>query len=174
MSLVNDNVSPITGNPMRSKRLPTTKEARPECWSLDGNYLGATPMTWWDDMEVGSLVYFEDDARFVIGMAVLHEWPPPAWIDVCDGLAALPARAWWEWHWYRNIDPFLQRSPIPKKMRQHVIERDGYVCGLCGGDVDQADLHIDHILPVSLGGQNEPSNLQVAHSLCNIKKGNRI
>jgi 5-methylcytosine-specific restriction endonuclease McrA len=35
------------------------------------------------------------------------------------------------------------------------------------------DVHIDHIVPYSLGGPDELYNLQVAHSSCNIRKGAR-
>ncbi|MEL7043064.1 MAG: HNH endonuclease [Pseudomonadota bacterium] len=32
---------------------------------------------------------------------------------------------------------------------------------------------IDHILPVSKGGTDDPGNLQLAHAQCNKVKGNR-
>lgn len=65
------------------------------------------------------------------------------------------------------------REKIPSRLRRAVLERDGLVCGLCGHDVDEDDVHIDHITPVTRGGRNRLDNLQVAHSLCNIRKGNR-
>lgn len=169
-----DLVSPITGAAIRQKCLPATADDRPESWALDGNYLGSPVLTWWEGLSVMPIVDLPDDARWKIGTAVLCDWMPPPWWYTAFGHAAMPSRAWYEWHWYRGIDPFMERRPIPKKMRAAVIERDGYVCGLCGGDVEQDDVHIDHIVPVSLGGQNELSNLQVAHSLCNIRKGNRV
>jgi 5-methylcytosine-specific restriction endonuclease McrA len=33
---------------------------------------------------------------------------------------------------------------------------------------------IDHIIPLSLGGQDTPQNMQVSHESCNMKKGNNI
>lgn len=170
------DISPITGRQIRAKRIPTTVEARPECWAIDGNYLGAEPLSWWDGSgPVSALVNsFSEEQRFVIAVAVLHEWPPPAWIELAYGMAEIPSRAWWEWHWYRTIDPFTQRKPIPKSLRDYVIERDEYVCGLCGGEVEPDDVHLDHIVPVTHGGQNEAGNLQVAHSICNLRKGNRV
>lgn len=66
------------------------------------------------------------------------------------------------------------RTPIPKWMRDQVLDRDGLTCGLCGGDVEAGDVHMDHILPVTRGGKNRVTNLQVTHSRCNIRKGNRI
>lgn len=122
---------------------------------------------------------FPDDRRREIILAALAEEKPEKWlyfgpIGSQRPLAAIESRAWYEWHWYRGIDPDRQRAPLPAWLRRAVIERDGGVCGLCGGDVDPGDIHIDHILPVSLGGQDLMENLQVAHSKCNIRKGNRV
>lgn len=85
-----------------------------------------------------------------------------------------PSRAWYEWHWARGRDPDRERQPLSAKLRATVIERDGYVCRLCGGDVDRDDVHIDHIHPVRHGGNDTLANLQVAHSRCNISKGARL
>ena len=65
------------------------------------------------------------------------------------------------------------REKIPQGLRRAVIERDGLQCRLCGHEVDPDDVHIDHIQPVTKGGRNRLDNLQVAHSRCNIRKGNR-
>lgn len=66
------------------------------------------------------------------------------------------------------------RQKIPADVRRSVIARDGGVCGLCGQPVPNEDVHIDHIYPQSLGGADELDNLQVTHSLCNMRKGNRV
>src|SRR5690606_30528426 len=60
-------------------------------------------------------------------------------------------------------------------------ERDGDDCQLCGAVIDfslrKEDtfmcVSVDHITPRSLGGSNDEANLQLAHLLCNISKGNR-
>lgn len=48
-------------------------------------------------------------------------------------------------------------------------------CGLCRGHLPEAydgrTCHIDHVLPVALGGDNRPSNLQAVHAACNLAKG---
>lgn len=59
------------------------------------------------------------------------------------------------------------------ELRASVIARDGYVCGICGGDVEAGDVHLDHIRPVSKGGPTTFDNLRVTHSFCNISRGNR-
>lgn len=58
-----------------------------------------------------------------------------------------------------------------RSVREIVIKRDGYVCGICGGAVEPDDVHIDHVRPRARGGDHRLSNLQVAHSRCNIRKG---
>jgi 5-methylcytosine-specific restriction endonuclease McrA len=60
------------------------------------------------------------------------------------------------------------------RFRMVIIERDGYVCGICGGDVDLDDVDIDHITPVNHGGPSTPENLRVTHSSCNRRRGNRV
>jgi 5-methylcytosine-specific restriction endonuclease McrA len=34
-------------------------------------------------------------------------------------------------------------------------------------------LHLDHIVPTSLGGSDHPGNLQVTHAACNMRKGDK-
>lgn len=107
-----------------------------------------------------------------IAALVARPKPPPRWLDF--GLAQIPSRAWYEWYWQRDINPDKRSSGFSTGLRDLIITRDGYRCGLCGLAVPEDDVHLDHILPRSLGGSDAPSNLQVAHSLCNMRKGNRV
>lgn len=52
-----------------------------------------------------------------------------------------------------------------------VLERDDGCCGICGGDVDPTDFHVDHIIPLSKGGEHSYANVQAAHPSCNVRKG---
>lgn len=61
--------------------------------------------------------------------------------------------------------------------RAWIGERDGWRCGLCRGRVDRRREYphpmapsIDHIVPLSLGGDNALSNLQMTHLRCNLSK----
>lgn len=68
-----------------------------------------------------------------------------------------------------------RRVPLDRYTRNAVLERDGRVCGICTSPIPEDEiLHIDHILPVSRGGTNDPENLQVAHAVCNMRKGARV
>lgn len=55
-----------------------------------------------------------------------------------------------------------------------VIERADGVCGICGGDVDPLNFHVDHIVPLSKGGEHSYANTQAAHPHCNISKGAKV
>jgi len=53
-----------------------------------------------------------------------------------------------------------------------LIERQGYRCALSGVKLDPEHAVIDHIVPVSKGGDNEIDNLQWVHTVANKMKGN--
>jgi hypothetical protein len=55
--------------------------------------------------------------------------------------------------------------------RIDIYERDKRTCGICGNKVRWIDLHIDHIIPIGLGGPDTPENVRAAHSWCNLKRG---
>lgn len=65
---------------------------------------------------------------------------------------------------------------------RQLASRDGLDCSLCGEPVDMSLKRsdsllcpsVDHILPRSLGGGDEPENLALAHLICNIRKSNRV
>lgn len=55
-----------------------------------------------------------------------------------------------------------------------IWERDGGVCGICREAADLSDWHLDHVIPLSRGGAHSPENTQVAHPVCNLKKGAKL
>ena len=61
-----------------------------------------------------------------------------------------------------------KRKPIPIKLRAEVFRRDNHLCLRCGAE---DGLSIDHIVPVSKGGQNTIDNLQTLCMPCNVSKG---
>lgn len=56
---------------------------------------------------------------------------------------------------------------VSPSQRDRIIDRDGLVCRLCGEPVERTDVEIDHIVPVSKGGETTDSNLRVTHMRCN-------
>lgn len=67
--------------------------------------------------------------------------------------------------------PPAARKPIGKKMRFEVFKRDAFSCQYCGAHPPDSILHVDHIVPVALGGGNEIENLITACAPCNLGKG---
>ncbi|MCL2773745.1 MAG: HNH endonuclease [Oscillospiraceae bacterium] len=64
---------------------------------------------------------------------------------------------------------------IPLSLRYQVLKRDNSKCVVCGRSVkDGVILHVDHIIPFSLGGLTTLDNLQTLCAECNIGKSNRI
>ncbi len=52
-----------------------------------------------------------------------------------------------------------------------------YLCKACGKKINRnkaREVHIDHIVPQSLGGTNALTNLQVLCAKCNIRKSDTI
>ena len=65
-----------------------------------------------------------------------------------------------------------KRKAIPNRLRMAILQRDRHTCRWCG-DRNPINLTIDHIIPVSRGGGNDPDNLQVLCRSCNSSKGAR-
>lgn len=57
--------------------------------------------------------------------------------------------------------------------RELVFERDGGFCYYCGRKISAYRTSIDHMLPVSRGGTDQPDNLALACPTCNRAKGAR-
>lgn len=45
-------------------------------------------------------------------------------------------------------------------------------CACCGRRLGR-NFHLDHIMPIALGGRNEDSNIQLLRATCNLKKNKR-
>jgi len=70
--------------------------------------------------------------------------------------------------------------------RQQIFDRDGYGCYLCNTPVDlsaphvqgqpgwETYPHIEHVVPLSLGGEDTLQNVKIAHAKCNMDKGTKL
>ena len=70
-----------------------------------------------------------------------------------------------------------RRRKISDTTRYAVLERAGFKCQCCGSKPlknNDVILHIDHIIPHSLGGSDNVDNLQVLCDKCNLSKQNRF
>ena len=67
-----------------------------------------------------------------------------------------------------------KRKNIPKKKRFEVFKRDSFSCQYCGSKAPDVVLNIDHINPVSKGGDNDILNLITSCFDCNSGKSDNL
>lgn len=65
------------------------------------------------------------------------------------------------------------RKSISKKLRFEVFKRDAFKCQYCGESAPDVILNVDHINPVSKGGDNDVMNLITSCFSCNSGKSDR-
>ena len=66
-------------------------------------------------------------------------------------------------------------SYVTEQLRGFVIQRAANCCEYCGlsQDGQEATFHIDHIVPVAVGGKSVPENLALACVSCSLRKAAR-
>ncbi|HEY2582342.1 MAG TPA: HNH endonuclease [Mucilaginibacter sp.] len=69
---------------------------------------------------------------------------------------------------YKHI---TKRFPS-ERLKVQVLMRDGNTCRLCGVTLTGDNIHFDHILPWSKGGETVLENLQILCAIQNLAKGN--
>ena len=70
-----------------------------------------------------------------------------------------------------------QRTLMTKKLREFIKSRDHFTCCICGNSISVEPnllLEIDHIVPVSKGGQTTEDNLQTLCWKCNRAKSDKL
>ena len=59
---------------------------------------------------------------------------------------------------------------VSKRLRYEILRRDNHTCRYCGSAAPDVKLTVDHVLPVALGGSDDPTNLVAACADCNAGK----
>lgn len=67
----------------------------------------------------------------------------------------------------------MARKSTGKRLRFEVFKRDSFTCQYCGAQPPDVVLVVDHIHPVSAGGDNDPTNLITACEACNQGKADK-
>lgn len=100
----------------------------------------------------------------------MDEWQRASLIALCDAKVAdfVAKRQTAIWA-HRSINA----DPLPGTLRWQVITRAMGRCEACGVSALIRALEVDHIVPRSRGGSNEPENLQALCSTCNLQKLDR-
>lgn len=84
---------------------------------------------------------------------------------------------------YRRAHPDISReqnairrarkrnAPVVERIRRAVVwERDQGICHICRRKCDPANWHLDHIVPLSRGGEHSYRNVAVSHPRCNERR----
>ena len=76
-----------------------------------------------------------------------------------------------------NRSKVKHRGGRHRVRRLAIFERDAYICWICDEPCDPLAFvpepnaaTVDHLIPVSKGGQDDPGNLACAHFMCNSKR----
>lgn len=70
------------------------------------------------------------------------------------------------------VKNIIKRKNLPQSTRITIYNKAEGRCAICGDFVPYDEFTIDHIEPLSKGGDNEPENLQCTCRFCNFLKGN--
>lgn len=78
---------------------------------------------------------------------------------------------------YRKHQALKRGTMHEQYATNYIFERDGWMCGICGRKINKKlkypnplSKSIDHIVPLSKGGNDSPANVQAAHLRCNVGK----
>jgi 5-methylcytosine-specific restriction endonuclease McrA len=75
-----------------------------------------------------------------------------------------------------ELDPIRRQTMWPAELVRFIAHRQDWICPACGTEIpslNERAHHVDHVVPWSLGGGNEVSNLQILHVRRNLSKGQR-
>jgi hypothetical protein len=77
-----------------------------------------------------------------------------------------------------GVEDSQSRPNIPARVRREVYARDGHTCQLCAAPVrHDVDVNhprypnLDHVVPFSKGGTDDPGNLRLTCRQCNLMRG---
>lgn len=59
---------------------------------------------------------------------------------------------------------------VSRRLRFEILRRDDHTCRYCGKRAPSSELTVDHVVPVALGGRDDPENLVTACRDCNMGK----
>jgi hypothetical protein len=71
--------------------------------------------------------------------------------------------------------PKRTKREISERLRFRILVRDGFICHSCGASplkTPGTELHVDHVIPWSKGGETVADNLKTKCLRCNLGKGN--
>lgn len=89
--------------------------------------------------------------------------------------------AWQEKNWDRVIIAAQNHRALKKKnggklspdLAEKLLGLQKWKCSICKTSLKESGYHLDHIVPLSLGGRNDDCNIQITCPKCNHKKNKK-
>ncbi len=100
---------------------------------------------------------------------LLSEWAGRLLCESCSSKLAITDTVY-----HRTSETQIERSERDKmtpSLRWKILERDRFSCQSCGRGAPDVKMHVDHKIPIALGGKTEESNLHALCADCNLGKG---
>jgi len=72
------------------------------------------------------------------------------------------------------LKDFMRRRRNPRFSKANLYIRDEYTCQYCNTPYTKSNLTLDHVKPLSLGGNTSWENIVAACGPCNTRKGNKL
>jgi len=63
-----------------------------------------------------------------------------------------------------------ERKQLPRWIKRQLLEQDPH-CKWCGATLTAKTATLEHVIPLSVGGTNDPNNIALACAACNNKRG---
>jgi hypothetical protein len=124
--------------------------------NADGNPVSVIPL---------SIIAWEESIRYLVSdKATVLEWHEHWIVHSEKWSTPVPA--------VMILKEFQKKKHTVRFSKQNVFLRDNYVCQYCFEAVNRKIATLDHVLPVSLGGNTSFENCVCACSFCNSAKGN--
>ena len=106
------------------------------------------------------LIRYEVDGKKFVQIENFVKHQDPHYREKASEIPAIPGR-----------EDEILATGVTRTQRARILERDNFTCQHCAS---KEHLCIDHILPVSRGGNSTDDNLQVLCLPCNTQKGNKL
>jgi len=83
--------------------------------------------------------------------------------------------------WQRVRSAKVKTATVDKFSPLDVYQRDNWTCYICSNPVDRNQTHpeplaptVDHVIPISKGGEHSLNNCRCAHAICNMRKTDKL
>jgi 5-methylcytosine-specific restriction endonuclease McrA len=81
----------------------------------------------------------------------------------------------WDNEAHRRHRARKKNAPVVEHFSlKEIAVRDGWRCHLCAGRVTQENWSMDHLIPLSKGGDHTRVNVALAHRLCNSRRSSGV